>query len=176
MTRIILVALLMVAACKADPEPAWGLDPMYIEPVGDEEIIGFQTWEFFGDRWKKKHAGKHFVCAAVIEFTGTPTTASCPKCTHAWKIESTLLESDCPNALATDPLVLSLRRIGLTETLSAEDAPHAKTSEGWADYGYGWELHGWAYPDTFDNGGSSNATSWDASEPYALWPTAAWPL
>ncbi len=170
----IIASLAVLAACKADREPAWALDPIYLEPAG-EGVIGFQTWEVFSERWSKRHAGKHYLCAVVVEFNGTPGT--CPDCTFAWDVQTSLVESDCPDRVTNDPLPLSLRAIGVGDLGKSEDAPYGtQSSLGWADYGFGWEVHGWAHPDALDNGGASSATDWDGAEPFALWPTAAWPL
>lgn len=173
-SRLIIASLVLSTACKPETEPAWALDPIYVEAVG-EDIVGFQTWEVFGDRWAKKHKGKHYICAVVVEFTGTPS--SCTECTHAWLLDTAILESDCPSSLSEDPLVLSLQSIGIGATTASDEAPYpGQSREGWADYGFGWEVHGWAYPDALDHDRQTSAKAWDASEPYALWPTAAWPL
>jgi hypothetical protein len=67
--------------------------------------------------------------------------------------------------------------LGIGSTTSSLEAPFpGQTSDGWIDYGYGWERHGWAYPDALDHGQPSSATEWDPSEPFTLWPTSVWPL
>ena len=175
MSRILIIAgFVGLTACGSDSEPAWALDPVYIEP-SDSGITGFQTWEFFGERWSKGRSGKHYLCTVIVGLTGSP--ANCQPCVTAWDIETSLVESDCPSKITDGPLPLSLVGLGIGELAAEGDPPYPEqTSESWADYGMGWERHGWAYPDGLDHGHSSTSTHWDGTEAYTLWPTSAWPL
>jgi len=166
--------MLAATACGSDTEAAWAFDPIYLEPDG-VDITGFQTWEYFTEAWAKRQAGKHYLCSVVITLQGSPT--ACDDCTGAWQVEPTILESDCPADLAESALPLSLKRVGIGPLSDAPDAPYpAHSSVSWADYGHGWERHGWAYPERLDQGRDAPASPWDGTEPYTLWPTSAWPL
>jgi len=170
----ITTLIIGIAACTPDPEPTWALDPITFTSDA-EGIVGFQNWTFFAQPWSKRQASKHHICTVVVRFTGTPS--QCPECEHAWEVDPTILETDCPDSLAEGPLPLSMMALGIGAATEAPDAPFpGQTSEGWVDYGYGWERHGWAYPDALDHGRPSSATQWDPAEPFTLWPTYVWPL
>lgn len=170
-----LIPLMLLCACKADTAPAWAFDPIWIEPDGSA-IHGVHTWQMYSERWHEKRKEKFYLCSIVVELWGEPTT--CDDCLHAWAVDTELLETDCDPAVAQDPMFVSLAGLGIGELTSDPGAPHpGNTATGYADYGSGaWEVHGWAYPDALDAGGSPTSPEWDGEQPFVLWPTLDWPV
>jgi hypothetical protein len=167
----------LLAACAPDLTPSWVFDPLWTQQDGIDGLYGFQTWEVFGPKWDRKHSDRHYVCAVVVELVGEATDCDAePECTHAWTLESTLVESDCDPTMVQDPLFVSLERVALGAPATGEVPYPGETATGWADYGNGWEVHGEAYPDALDHGETAVGT-FDDGEPYSWLPTQAftWP-
>jgi hypothetical protein len=102
-----------------------------------------------------------------------------PGCAAGWEVaESSVASSDCEDeALLADPLFLSLLRIGLGGPDTSPEAPWpGQTSVGWADYGNGWEVHGYAYPEGLDLGAQLTTDAWDGVQPYLMVPTQSFAL
>jgi hypothetical protein len=169
--------MFLLAACARDLVPTWGFDPVWLEPAGEDDVHGFHTWQIYDERWSRKPDDRFYVCAVVAEFSGVPTASCGEACTHAWSVQSAVLESDCPASLAEDPLFGSLVGIGLGAASTSPDVPHpGATTVGWIDYGFGWEVHGDAWPEILDAGGTPETTEWDATQAFTFWPTALWPI
>lgn len=168
---------LLLLGCAPDLTPAWTWDPTWLEGAPDDGAHGFQTWEVFGPKWTNKQRDRHYVCAVLVELEGQPSDCDAPGCAVAWDLTPTVLESDCPDlALADDPLFTSMRRLALGGPYTAEDAPWAgRTTTSWADYGRGWEQHGWAYPEAYD-WGSAGDPAWGGEDPFLFTPSAAFPV
>lgn len=174
--RLPLLTSLLLGACASEETPAWAFDPIRLEPAGTADVLGFQTWHVYAEPWAKSRDERHFVCAVVTELVGTPSTA-CPDCDVAWAVASTQLETDCAPAVGDDPLFTSVVGIGLSAGAPSADAPHpGLTTVGHVDYGFGWEVHGDAWPEALDTGGTAESADWTGTAPFALWPTAIWPL
>lgn len=172
------VALLIFVSgslgCAGGDEPAWAFDPVWVQPT-DDGVRGLQSWHVFRKRWHERRKERHYVCSVIVEFEGE-AGPTCPGCLEAWVVTPRLTDTDCEGGLEQDPAFLSLRALGLGEQADAPEAPHAgRTRVGYADYGFGWEVHGWAYPDGLDDGREA-APDWDGEQPYQFWPTSDWPL
>ncbi len=174
-----MTSLLLFAACSSRPGlAAWAFDPIVLQPEGLSDVTGFQTWEVYDDRWNgESKAGKHFVCAVVVSFSGSAST-SCPECTESWDVQTELLESDCPDSwLRLETFPDSLRAVGIGSLSVDEDAPWPQSTwVGWIDEGYGWTEHGWAWPTLLDDGGTQVRDGWNGDDSFSLWPTSAWQL
>ncbi len=165
--------LLLLLACQPDRTPTWAFDPVWITPVA-ADILGFQSWQIYGEPWRDNPDARFYVCGVVVQLDGTPT--ACDDCIAAWETTATVVETDCPDAIASDPLFTSVVAVGIGEASPDAEAPYPGSSAiGWIDYGFGWEEHGWAWPAALDEGGSGTVP-WDGTEPYQLWPRSIWPL
>lgn len=156
------------------------MDPVWLEPTADG-VHGFQTWEFFSKRWSKNFKDRHYICSIVVELQGEERApdATCSGCTRAWEIYPTVLETDCDATMASDTSYLALRGLALApvDTELREDDPYPGQSQGGvADYGAGWEPHGWAYPESLDASGAAESVAWDGEQPFVLWPAYVWDL
>jgi hypothetical protein len=171
------VLWLSLAGCSADLTPAWAWDPIWLEGADGAEVHGFQTWEIFGPKWPQRQRDKHFVCSVLVELEGVGSACDAPGCAAAWDVVPSVLETDCPDpALAESPLFTSLGRLALGGAYIAEDAPWpGRTTVSHADYGGGWEVHGWAYPEAYDRGGAGDP-AWTGEDPFLFTPAAAFPL
>lgn len=173
--RLSLLLIPLLGACQADTDPAWALDPLWIEPAA-ADLYGFQTWQVYSEKWRDRPDDRFYLCAVVVELVGTETEP-CPGCTRSWTVEPTLLESDCAPAIEREELFLSLRGVGIGDLGRGEAAEHpGLTSAGFADYGDGWETHGQAWPAALDAGEPVDDGAWDGEQPFTLWPDAIWPL
>lgn len=179
MSRCALPLLAALVGCvPTSPTPFYALDPIYLEPT-PQGVYGVQSWELFSEEWGRRFAARHYLCAVIVELEGIPTTEGCPECSHRFRVEATLLESDCDAAVAEDPRFLALAALGLGEDRPEVEAkvPHPDASSGaWADYGEGWEPYGWAWPEELDHGGTPASTEWDEARPFQLWPAYVWEL
>lgn len=169
----------LLTACGApDLTPAWAWDPIWLEGAGPTGAHGFQTWQLYGPGWADDRGEEHFVCAVVVELRGELLDGcDAAACEVGWSIEPSFLETDCPDpTLAEDPLFTSLQALALGAPYAGEDAPHVGlTTSSWADYGSGWDAHGYAYPEAFDVGGSADP-SWSGEDPFLFTPSAAFPV
>ena len=173
--RLILPLSTLLCACSPSAVPAWALDPVWLEPNG-KEVYGFQTWQVYSEKWREHPDDRYFLCAVVVELSGTPAGAPCPECAVSWDLQTALLETDCAPDTSSDPLFLSLRSIGIGPIADTQDAEHpGLTSSAHADYGYGWEPYGHGYPAVLDAGETLETGAWDGVQPFALWPDAIWP-
>lgn len=164
---------LLVGGCGSK-DPAWAIDPMWIEPT-DDGIRGFQTWQLYGSRWERKQKDSTFVCTIVVELDGTETP--CTDCQIAWEVTPAVLDSDCDPAVAAQPTWTWLERISVGLPLTDGARYPGQTVQGFADYGWGWEVHGQAWPDAVASGtGAGLDGTWDGIEPFAFWPELAWPV
>ncbi len=166
---------LLLAGCAPDLTPTWAFDPIWAEPLPGDATYGFQTWELFGPRWDRKRSERHYVCAVVVELAGAPVPCDAePDCELAWEVTPELVESDCSQEIADDPLFVSLQRLAIGGPALGEGAPWPGSSlTGWADYGAGWEIHGHAYPEALDR--AQPAGTWSDGEPHLFVPTKAFP-
>jgi hypothetical protein len=171
-----MYVLSLLVGCAPDLTPAWAWDPIWLEGTASG-AHGFQTWQLYGPKWPSRQSDRHYVCSVVTELEGRPSECDAPGCEIAFDLTPTLLESDCADpALAEQPLFLALERLALGGPYVGEDAPWPdRTTTSYADYGSGWELHGFAYPEAYDLGGAGDPT-WTGEDPFLFTPDAAFPL
>lgn len=176
----LLLPALALGACHPDLTPSWAFDPIWLESAdqtADGPVHGFQTWQVYGPKWAKKQKDRFYVCAVVTELTGeTLDTCDAPGCVTGFVVTGEILETDCVDAtLAEAPLFTSLAGLALAGPYAAEDAPWpGRTTVTYADYGDGWDQHGYAYPEAFDQGGAADP-AWTGEDPFLFTPTAAFP-
>ncbi len=157
-----MLALSSLAACGGDRDPAWAVDRMWIEPDAGG-IHGFQTWELYGPRWERRQRDRTYVCAVAVELVGQEIP--CTDCQAAWEVTPELASSDCAGAVQGDPTWTRLRRLSLGLP-PAGGGP----AVGFADYGWGWEIHGTATAD------GASGSQWDGATPFVFEPEMAWPV
>ena len=168
---------LLLLGCAPDLTPTWTWDPIWLEGAAVDGAHGFQTWEMFGPKWTKKQRDRFYICSVLVELDGEASTCDAPDCVFAWNVSPAVLETDCADAaFADEPLFTSLQRIALGGAYAAADAPWpGRTTTSWADYGSGWEQHGFAYPEAFDWGGAGDP-AWTGEDPFLFTPSAAFPV
>ena len=154
------------------------MDTLYVEPQGSG-IYALQTWEIFGDKWKKSFNKRHYACSVIFELEGTATSA-CTDCDASWSTTSTFLESDCEDwfiAEASFPVTTGVG-VGEVATSIAADVPYpGNTIGGRIAYDDQEFLdHGWAYPEALDQNVPVEDTSWDGEQPFVLWPAWVWEI
>lgn len=182
MTRMLPLFLLLGGCARNDGVAAWAMDPVWIEPDGAVDIHGFQTWEMYSSHWTKNYHDKFYVCSVLVELYGTPGAPgdACADCTQTWDVDTSVLETDCYDQIASDPGWLSLSRVGIgpvASEISADDPFPAQSHGGYADYSTGqWVSHGWAYPESLDNRGQADDLDWNGTQPFTLWPAYVWNL
>ena len=173
MNALRTLLLLACVACAA-PTPFWALDPVFLAPTV-EGTSGTVSWQIYSEKWKKRFSEKHYLCTVIIGFDAVPSATDCNDCTAAFDLVTAITDSDCSEELQADPLFLSTRRVGLGALQDGGPYENA-SSVGWADYGGGWEVHGWAYPEAVANGQQPASFTWDGTEAFSFTPTAAWQL
>lgn len=171
----IVVAVGLAASGCADPDPAWAVDPILVTPT-DGGMRGVQTWHLYRARWERSRSENTYVCAVAVDLEGAETP--CTDCQLAWATTATLASSDCGPTIEADPTWVSLERLALGPVLDAADGPvHAGvSSSSFADYGWGWEVHGQAWPEALDHGGAATSGTWDGVQVFTFEPELAWPL
>lgn len=170
-----MFAGLVLTGCTSD-EPTWALDVMFVVPDGPDEVRGTQTWQVYRKAWKRNFREKHYLCSVLVTFDGVSSTPDCPNCLSAATVTPEQTDSDCDATISTNPTFSSLQRVGFGP-LAVDGGPYpGSSSAGYVDYGAGWEVHGWAYPDALDQGGSLEPTAWNDSDPFAMAPAFVWEL
>lgn len=173
MRSLLVLFLTLSAGCAGDRPPAWAFDPIWLEPI-DAGVHGFQTWNLYAKPWAKNRDPRHHLCSILVELDGAPTP--CDDCAAAFAVQATLLEHDCLEGWLSNPLYETLERVAIGPPSADPDAPYpGQTAEGRADYGSGWEVHGFAYAEGLRLDGAGPDT-WTGDAPFELWPTAAFPL
>ncbi|MEZ4319460.1 MAG: hypothetical protein R3F61_18235 [Myxococcota bacterium] len=172
--RSLPLLALALAACSSDDTPTWAIDVMFVAPDG-EGVRGTTSWQVYRKAWEKGFKERHYLCSVVVAFEGVPSAVDCPSCLAAMSVTSEVTDSDCPESLASSPTFVSLSRIGFGPIQAGGPFPD-RSSVGFADYGPGWEVHGWSYPDALALGESTEAMAWDGTEPFSMAPSYAWYL
>lgn len=165
----VLLVSVALPGCGSN-EPAWAIDPTFLDP-GASPARGNQTWQIYAEPWTRRFDARHFVCAVLVDLEITPSEPDCPGCTQAFTVAPTLVDTDCPEALAGLPDWTSLVRLGLGEVPG--DGPHPSSAHAWADHGAGWADWGWAHPDALDRGETPGSPTWNGDEPFAFVPSGA---
>jgi len=162
-----------LSGCKS-MEPAWALDIQFVAP-DESGVRGSTTWQIYRRAWQRNLRERSYLCSVLVTFEGAPSAPDCPDCVAAMDVVGSVADSDCPDSITSNPLILSLERIGFGPIAEGGPFPGG-SSAGFADYGLGWEVHGWAYPDALAVGEPVAPTPWNGSEPFAMAPSFAWPL
>jgi hypothetical protein len=158
MRAVLVITTLLTACSTSGGLAAWAVDPIWVEPVADGGVLGFQTWQLYGAGWDNGYNDRHYVCAVVVRIDGTPT--------------------DCDGP--SDDRYLGLEAIQLTlpSPTANEEAPYpGQSSLVAADYGADWEPYGWGWPAALDQGRTSTSDgTFAGDEPFQLRPTVLWDL
>ena len=168
-----VLPMLMLLGCGSS-FPHWAIDPIHVVPDGST-LSGTQSWQVYSKPWQKHFNAKHYLCTTLIEIQGTQSEPDCPDCLAAFDLTVDLADSDCSTALTDNETFLSLRRIGFGPLVEGGPYP-GSTSVGFADYGQGWEVHGWAYVAGVSDGALEDAGPWNAIDAFELEPTFVWDL
>ncbi|MCB9677016.1 MAG: hypothetical protein H6737_18005 [Alphaproteobacteria bacterium] len=171
--RTLPLLALALGGC-ASSDPTWALDVGFVVPEGSG-VTGSVTWQVYRKAWQRKFADRHYLCAVLTTFDGTPTTPDCPDCVAAMEVTLAVEDSDCDDALTANPTFVSITRIGFGPVGAGGPYP-GESSTGYVDYGPGWEVHGWAYPDRLTQGETPDTLEWDGTQPFSMAPTFAWQL
>lgn len=166
---------LVATGCAGDPDPAWAVDPILVTPT-EGGMQGVQTWHLYRSAWERSRSERAYVCAIVVDLVGVETP--CTDCQLAWATTATVATSDCGPTLDADPTWTRLERLALGPVLEAADQPRhpGMSSSSFADYGWGWEVHGEAWPEALDHGGAAESGLWDGDQAFTFEPELAWPL
>lgn len=171
----------MLGGCKASDEAAWALQHASVTATADG-LTGYQVWEFYGVRWKKKRAEKHHLCARVQSLEGQGVSRGlegCPDCVVI-AVDVQELESDCDGPEASLPGFSGpmFYAFGEVDTSNADADPHPGTSLGWYSSWDGQvaEPLGWAWPEAIDQPGEEYEPGWVSEQRYTLWPGSVWEL
>ena len=168
---LFLAGVLLFSGCT-DNRVHWALDPIFLSPQ-DEGVDGTQTWQLYRKAWKNRFAQKHYLCSVVTQFRATPSATDCTECRVTFDVLPEIVDSDCEDSVSEDPTFVALRRVAVGPL--AEGGPYPDASSiGYVDYGSGWEVHGWAYPEALANDQQAASFTWDNSEPFAFTPTGVW--
>lgn len=169
-----LLALAM--ACQAN-RAVWAYDPILLPPQDHTPDRAWQTWNLYQRRWQRSGSERAFLCALVVELRLEPGGGGCTSCEHSWAVQPSLLETDCAAELAFQEIWTNLQGLGLGALDPRPEAPYpGDTWTAYADYGYGWEVYGYAYPEALDYEDSASGLPWTGKEAFRLLPEAAWPL
>ena len=183
MYRTALLVGLVVAAtgCGGEAAPRWAVQHGTID-VGSDGIEGYQVWEFFGRKWKKKRDEKHHVCALVQTVDGALVTEldGCLGCVATYQVSVADLETDCAASVVGDDGFGGVRYLAVGEVPADEASldPFPGRSLGWY---LSWdgevaEYMGFAYHEDLDDQGAAPVSGWSPGERYVLEPAYAWEL
>ena len=179
-----LTGALGLGACGPADEPAWAFQhgSLVVSDSG-EAIEGFQVWEMYAQRWRKKKKEKFHICARVQTVQGEQTSdlEGCAGCLATFVIETEELESDCGKGQggAEDGFTgMGHFAFGALPKELRDSAPYPGQTMAWY---VSWdtrnaELLGYAWNERLDMGEMVSDAGWVAGESYVLWPAYAWEL
>ena len=166
---MMLWVLLLFGGCSS-PEPQWMLDVASIGPEHpDDGLVGTQTWQFYRSKWSRNQRAKHYLCSTIVQLDAVPSLELCERCERAWSIETTVISNDCDTSAPAVPHTYALGFGG--DAQPGDEFPEGSLP-GWIDNGYGWERHGWVYPQNVD----TRSEDWVDVDQATWWPLFAWDL
>ena len=171
-----MLAAALLVGCAPRGPVAWGSDPIWLAQADEGGVYGFQTWRLYRDGWQRKQRDRFYACAVLVELSGDPTEP-CDGCSHAFGVSAAVIESDCLEGMQDDARFTGLTALALGQLGSTADSPYPSQSyDSHADYGYGWEPHGLAWPADLDHGAILTDPSWEAGHAFHFEPLTALPL
>jgi len=174
-----LAASLAAFGCARD-EARWALQHATIDSAASAEAFsGYQVWELFSKRWRKKRKEKFHICARVQEIAGEATgeLSGCDGCTETFELTVANLESDCDAEQASVSVPTHFGFGTVPEDLR-EDSPYPGQTLGWyvSFDGQSAEILGYAWNEGLDLGEVVDDPGWTGDQRYILWPAYAWEL
>ena len=176
---ILVLGSLIITGCGDQGAlPFWAFQHASVQSV-DGVLTGFQVWEFYGERWKRKQKEKHHQCALVQSIVGeSDVLEGCEDCDAVFAIELATVETDCGAGVnPTDFEGITHFGFGEVPQAISADNPYPAASLGWFiswdedavdDQGYAWNALVEEGPD-FETG-------WVEGEEFVLWSAYAWQL
>ncbi len=176
--------LLLLCACSTSAAPRWALQHASVTVSADGgSISGYQTWEFYGEKWEEGRDQEDHLCARVQSLEGSAEPSlptGCPGCIASFSLSLAELESDCTGEEATDPSYagVTLYAIGSVDNAVSAIDPFPGESMGWY---VAWSTEevdalGFAYNGALDEGEEPEAAGWVEGLRYTLWPAFVWDL
>lgn len=178
------MALAALCGCSTTDAPAWALQHAQVTVSADSgTITGYQTWEFYSEKWADDRSKDEHLCARVQNITGEAEPVlpdGCPACIASYALTVEELETDCSGSVAGDDSYAGVTRyaIGAVDSSVQDLDPYPGDSMGWY---VSWstddvEALGFAYAETLDEGEEAEAPGWVAGLTYTFWPGFVWDL
>lgn len=183
LVRRALPGLLAVAlpGCGGEAVPRWAVQHATVD-VSTSGLQGYQVWELFGKKWKRKQAEKHHLCGLVQTVDGDLQGAldGCEGCEASYALRIEELESDCDPAWVSGDTYDGVRGYAFGD-VPADQAgldPYPGRSLGWylSWDGETAEFMGFAWSEAIETGDGPPAQGWAPGERYVLEPAYAWEL
>lgn len=172
---------LLLPACGGQQQPAWAVQHATLD-VESDGISGYQLWELFAKKWKKKQDDKHHLCALVQTVDGTLTTDldGCLGCEASYAVTVDELETDCDPTWVAGETFEGVRAFAFGE-VPPEEAdldPYPGHSLGWYQSwdGQTAEFIGFAWHEALGTASDPGIQGWSPGERYVLEPVYAWEL
>lgn len=170
-----------LVGCGGGAEPRWAVQHATVD-VTASGLDGYQVWELFGRKWKKKQAEKHHLCGLVQQVQGSlgADFDGCPGCVASYALLVEELETDCDPAWVAGGTFDGVRgfAIGDVPGEHAGADPYPGQSLGWylSWDGSSAEFMGFAWSEALEAGTGPVAPGWTPGERYVLEPAFAWEL
>ena len=172
---------LATMGCGKAKDPAWALQHGTLEVQADG-AVGYQVWEFFSKRWRKKRDEKFHICSRVQDLTAPAADPidGCDDCEVFYSVRAEELETDCDSDAATKAGFGAMTHMAFGPLPSEFDGddPYPGSSLGWYQSwdGQTVELMGYAWNEVLDEGEDPAVEGWSEGERFVLWPAYAWEL
>lgn len=168
--RAVLLAPCLLAACGGQRgEPAFAVPHGSVQVEEDGSLSGYQVWELFSRKWRKKQDPDTHICAVVIELDGIAEEPSCASCEAAWLLSAERLETDC-SGLGADFGEPAAFGFGDVPAKLQETAPAGSTHGWYVSWDTAaWEPVGYAWSE-------GETAEWSAGESWSLDAGLVWEL
>ncbi len=178
-----IAGTLGLQGCGQPDEAAWAFQhgTLVVSESGDA-FEGFQVWEMYAKRWRKKKKEKFHICARVQTVQGEQTDdlEGCAGCLSTFVVATEELESDCGNGQGRGEGFTGIGHFafGALPKELRDGAPYPGQTMAWY---VSWdtqnaELLGYAWNERLDMGEPVDDSALVAGESYVLWPAYAWEL
>lgn len=176
-----LLASGSTSGCGGAATPRWAVQHGTVD-VQSASVDGYQVWEFFSKKWKRKRKEKRHICSLLQQMSGDLVSDldGCLDCIATYQLTVTDLETDCEADVVGNGGFGGVRylAVGAVPDDQAQEDPYPGRSMGWY---LSWDgqiadFMGFVYHEDLDLDGTAPVAGWSPSERYVLDPVFAWEL
>lgn len=179
-----LIALSLLGACGTSDTAVWAFQHAEVTVSPDlGSVEGYQTWEFYSERWEQTRDEREHICARVQRVAGEAEATlpeGCPGCLASYALTIHEVETDCAGLEGAETSYAGVTRYAIgavDQSIEALD-PYPGDSLGWYVSWSGEDVValGFAWDAALDLSQEPESSGWEANQAYVLWPAFVWDL